>query len=121
VTEKAKTTALGWIFYLAMGYNDNTRTIYGPSNRRTPMPYPFPPQLDRLVHEVLASGAYPSEDELLLEAVQVLRERDEAVAGIQEGLADLEAGRTRSLSEVDGELRWKYSIPHLAWPGKSYR
>jgi antitoxin ParD1/3/4 len=75
------------------------------------MSYAFPPPLDRLVHEVLASGAYRSEDDLLLEAVQVLRERDEAVAGIQEGLADLDAGRTRPLREVDEELRKKHIIP----------
>jgi predicted transcriptional regulator len=75
------------------------------------VPYPFPPPLDRLVHETLASGAYRSEDDLLLEAVQVLRDRDEAVAGIQEGLADLEAGRFRALQDVDNELRKKHSIP----------
>jgi Arc/MetJ-type ribon-helix-helix transcriptional regulator len=75
------------------------------------MSYAFPPPLDRLVHEALSTGAYRSEDELLLEAIQALRERDEAVAGIQEGLADDDAGRTRSLREVDEEMRRKYSIP----------
>ena len=75
------------------------------------MSYAFPPPLDQLVHEVLASGAYRSEDDLLLEAVQVLRDRDEAIGGIREGLADLEAGRTRTLREVDDELRNKHFIP----------
>jgi predicted transcriptional regulator len=74
------------------------------------MSYAFPPPLDRLVHEALATGVYRSEDEMLIEAVQVLRERDETIAGIQEGLADLEAGRTRTLREVDDELRKKHSI-----------
>jgi predicted transcriptional regulator len=78
------------------------------------MSYAFPPPLDRLVREVLAAGAYRSEDDLLLEAVQVLRERDEAVAGIREGLADLEAGRTRTLREVDDELRKKHSLSRSA-------
>ena len=63
---------------------------------------------------MLASGAYRSEDDLLMEAVQVLRDRDEAVAGIREGLADLDGDRTRTLREVDDELRKKHSIPRSA-------
>jgi predicted transcriptional regulator len=46
-----------------------------------------------------------------LEAVQVLRDRDEAVVGIREGLADLDSGRIRTLQEVDAELRTKHAIP----------
>jgi Arc/MetJ-type ribon-helix-helix transcriptional regulator len=78
------------------------------------MAYSFPPPLNQLVTEALATGQYPSEDDLLLEAVQALRDRDEAVAGIQEGLADLDAGRMRSLQEIDGEFRKKFDIPHNA-------
>jgi hypothetical protein len=37
-------------------------------------------------------------------------EQDEAIAGIKEGLADLEAGRMRSLNAVDAELRTKHAI-----------
>jgi len=73
--------------------------------------YTFPPELDRLVREGLATGGYASEDDLLLEAVRVLRDRDEAIAGIQEGLADVDAGRVRTLASVDAELRNKYHIP----------
>jgi Arc/MetJ-type ribon-helix-helix transcriptional regulator len=40
------------------------------------MSYPFPPELHQLVQEGLASGGYSSEDNLLLEAVNLLRERD---------------------------------------------
>lgn len=69
------------------------------------MSYSFPPVLNRLVHEILASGAYRSEDELLIEAVQVLRDRDAAVAGIQEGIADMEAGRTHTLQEISKGIR----------------
>ena len=39
---------------------------------------------------------------------------DEAIAGIQEGLSDLDAGRVRSLGDVDAELRTKYGISHNA-------
>ena len=75
------------------------------------MSYSFPPEVDRLVREGLASGQYASEDDLLLEALCVLRERDEAMAGIRAGLADLYAGRTRPLDDVDAQLRHKYHIP----------
>ncbi len=40
------------------------------------MSYPFPPELQQLVREGLAAGKYQSEDEMLLEAVQLLRNRD---------------------------------------------
>jgi Arc/MetJ-type ribon-helix-helix transcriptional regulator len=75
------------------------------------MSYVFPPELERLVREELAIGLYASEDEVLLEAMRALKERDEAITGIQEGLADLEAGRMRPLSAVDAELRTKHAIP----------
>jgi predicted transcriptional regulator len=78
------------------------------------MPYSFPPEFGQLVEEGLASGAYASENDLLLEAVRALRERDEAEAGIREGLADLEQGRVRPLGEVDAALRNKYGIPRDA-------
>ena len=40
------------------------------------MSYPLPPELQRLLHETLAAGGYRSEDEMLLEAVRLLRNRD---------------------------------------------
>lgn len=76
------------------------------------MAYGFPPDLDRMVREELAAGTYRSEDDVLVEAMQALRERDESLAGIREGLADMHAGRVRPLGDVDAELRTKYGIPH---------
>ena len=75
------------------------------------MSYVLPPDLERLVREELATGVYASEDEVLLEAMRALHERDDAIAGIQEGLADLEAGLVRPLNAVDAELRTKHTIP----------
>ncbi|HLA85316.1 MAG TPA: hypothetical protein VJL29_11025 [Thermoguttaceae bacterium] len=40
------------------------------------MSHSFPPELQRLLHEGLASGHYRTEDEMLLEALQLLRRRD---------------------------------------------
>jgi predicted transcriptional regulator len=74
------------------------------------MSYSFPPVLDQLVRDELATGVYRSEDEVLVEAMQALRDRDQAIAGIREGLADLEAGRVRPLCDVDAQLRTKHGI-----------
>jgi predicted transcriptional regulator len=74
------------------------------------MAYLFPPELDRLVREELATGTYNSEDDVLVEAMQALRDRDESMAGICEGLADLDAGRVRPLGDVDADLRTKHGI-----------
>jgi predicted transcriptional regulator len=74
------------------------------------MSYSFPPILDQLVREELATGVYRSEDDVLVEAMQALRDRDEAVVGIQDGLADLSAGRMRPLDKVDADLRNKHGI-----------
>jgi putative addiction module CopG family antidote len=65
------------------------------------MSYVLPPELERLVKEELATGVYATEDEVLLEAMRALQDRDEAIAGIQKGLADLESGRVRPLNAVD--------------------
>jgi predicted transcriptional regulator len=37
-------------------------------------------------------------------------ERNEVIQGIQAGLADLKAGRTRSAAEVHEELRKRYEV-----------
>ena len=74
------------------------------------MSYLFPPMLGRLVREELAFGAYKSEDDVLVEDMQALRDRDETIAGIHEGLADLDAGRVRPLDDVDAQLRTKHGI-----------
>jgi predicted transcriptional regulator len=74
------------------------------------MSYAFPPELDRLIREELATGTYRSEDDVLVDAMLALRDRDESIAGIREGLADLDAGRVRPLGDVDAELRTKHGI-----------
>jgi len=56
------------------------------------MPYQFPPDVDQLVRERMASGQYSSEDTLLKEALLALAEQEEDLAAVREALADLEAG-----------------------------
>ena len=45
------------------------------------------------------------------EAYQVLLERVETIEGIQRGLADVKAGRTKPAREVFNRLRRKHGIP----------
>ena len=56
------------------------------------MSYPFPPDLQQLVQEGLATGNYQSEDEMLLEALQLLRRRD----------ADLQRFKRNLKTRLDG-------------------
>ena len=74
------------------------------------MSYAFPPELDRLVRQKLATGEYGSEDEVLLDAMRALQDRDQTIMAIREGIADMEAGRTRPLEEVDAEIRDRHGI-----------
>ncbi len=41
------------------------------------MSYGFPPELQQMVRQELDAGNYASEDELLLEAVRLLRQRED--------------------------------------------
>jgi predicted transcriptional regulator len=75
------------------------------------MPYLFPPLLDQLVREEMASGEYDSEDDLLLTAMQSLCVHRETMDAIRKGLADIEAGRTRPAEDFFAEIHAKYEIP----------
>lgn len=66
----------------------------------------FSPDLEAFVREEVNSGRFRDADAVVVHALQLLkRERDEAIAGINEGLADVAAGRVQPLSEAFDELR----------------
>ncbi len=82
------------------------------------MSYQFPPDVEKLVRDHMATGAYASEDEVLREALlafgafvhspkEVDEEYRQTVAAVQEGLADVEAGRVRPLRSIIDEARGK--------------
>lgn len=83
------------------------------------MGYPFPPDIEKAIRRKLESGVYPSEDEVLREALKALDEREYAVSeedpvaidGIRRGLADMKAGRSQRLEDFDKEFRAKHNIP----------
>jgi Arc/MetJ-type ribon-helix-helix transcriptional regulator len=56
------------------------------------MAYQFPPEVDQLVRERMASGHYSSEDTLLKEALLALVEQEEDLLAVREALSELEAG-----------------------------
>jgi putative addiction module CopG family antidote len=56
------------------------------------MPYPFPPDLQTLVGDQMASGKYASEDELLRTALRALAEDEQDVDAVRQSLAEWRAG-----------------------------
>jgi putative addiction module CopG family antidote len=58
------------------------------------MPYPFPPDLQTLAGEQMASGKYASEDELLRSALRALTEEEDEqdLDAVRESLAEWRAG-----------------------------
>ncbi len=68
--------------------------------------------LEGVVDDLVARGRYRSKSEVLREGVRLVQERETALreleAAIEEGLADVRAGRTRPAEEVFDELLAKY-------------
>lgn len=65
-------------------------------------------EVERVIHEKVASGEYGSEAEVLLAAIRLLQWQDQEVAAIEAGLDDVRAGRTQPLVEVQAELRREF-------------
>lgn len=82
------------------------------------MAYKFPPDLEQLVKDQMVAGHYPSEDDLLRDALRTLDERRHAVLeedplvveGIRRGLADMKEGRSLPLCDFDSQFRAKNCI-----------
>jgi antitoxin ParD1/3/4 len=70
------------------------------------------PELEQMVREKVAAGAYATPDDVLAEGLRLLRERDEAeqrarewlTREIQTGLDQLDRGEVVSGSDVSAEL-----------------
>ena len=64
----------------------------------------------------LQSGRYASEDEVLDEALELLRRREDAemahdLEGIRRGLEDMRAGRTQPLEDAVDDIRRELDLP----------
>ncbi len=69
--------------------------------------------LEDYLNTLVKSGRYRSRSEVLREGVRLVQEREAKVAALdallEEGLADIEAGRTHPAEEVFSELIARYS------------
>lgn len=63
------------------------------------MPYPFPPDLQQLVHDAMTTGGFQSEDELLRDALAAWKDRfdDET---LRRSIAQMEADETRPFQDA---------------------
>ena len=56
------------------------------------MPYQFPPDVEKLVSDRMASGNYETEDDLLRDALQALAEEDSDLEALREAIEAFENG-----------------------------
>jgi antitoxin ParD1/3/4 len=76
----------------------------------------LPEHREQFVRDLVRSGRYASEDEVIDKAVRLLQEREEAeaarvLAGIRQGLEDMHAGRTQPLAEAFADIRRDLNLP----------
>lgn len=75
------------------------------------MSYQFPPDIQDLVVQRMASGHYASEDELLLEALRSLSDEEEDLRAVQEAIDEWRAGdQGIPVDEAFDSIRKKYGI-----------
>ena len=86
------------------------------------MTYQFPPDVEKLAHDHMASGGHDSEDEVRRNALQALGEfvhsREDShvlygktVAGVGDGAGAADTGRLRPLLELLEAARRRAKIP----------
>lgn len=71
-------------------------------------------RLETFIQELVASGRYHSKSEVLREGVRLIQDRETKLAALDaavaQGLADVEAGRTKPAKEVFTRLLAKYRV-----------
>jgi Arc/MetJ-type ribon-helix-helix transcriptional regulator len=75
----------------------------------------FPPDVQALIKEHMASGRYPSEDELFRDALKALTEETEDLDAVREAVGDLQSGDLGvPLDEAFETIRQKHHVPQGA-------
>jgi putative addiction module CopG family antidote len=69
------------------------------------------PDIWNEIQRQVATGVFATPDDVLREALAALRDREQEVLAIQEGIDDMEAGRVRPIREVDREFRQRNGLP----------
>jgi len=71
----------------------------------------LPPELEPFVEQEFATGRYSSREEIVVQALRWLyEERQEAVAGIKQGLDDVAAGRTQPVQDAFADIRKEFGV-----------
>jgi predicted transcriptional regulator len=68
----------------------------------------FTPDIAATIKGFLAGGLYKDETDVMREALVALKQREQTLVEILEGIEDEAAGRTRPWAEVKAELRVKH-------------
>jgi predicted transcriptional regulator len=69
------------------------------------------PDIRHSLAQELALGQYADEQDVLRHALLALAEQRETIAGVREGLADIEAGRFESLEDYESDFRRRHNMP----------
>ncbi len=76
------------------------------------MSYQFPPDVQAQLQKYVATGQYATEDDVLRDALQSLRERDENVSAVKQAIADMEAGdHGKPFDEFVEQFRAEHKVP----------
>ncbi|MBI3837037.1 MAG: type II toxin-antitoxin system ParD family antitoxin [Planctomycetia bacterium] len=75
------------------------------------MSYQLPSDVTQTIQSLIATGKYASQEDVLRDALDALRQRDEDLAAITAGIEDMQAGRYRPFVEIDAEFRQRHNIP----------
>jgi antitoxin ParD1/3/4 len=80
----------------------------------------LPPELERYIADVVASGKFRSADEAISEAVRLLRERERRLdllrADIDAGLDQIERGEVIELTNEDDQRRFFNGLKEAITP-----
>jgi hypothetical protein len=69
------------------------------------MSYAFPPVIQNLIDQNLATGQYSSEEHVLEAALHVLSDYHATIADVRQGIMDHEHGRGEPLPEAMSDIR----------------
>jgi predicted transcriptional regulator len=75
------------------------------------MTYELSPQIDQRIQAQLALGVYQSPEEVLIDALDALEQRNSDWESISRGIDDERAGRLKPLAEVDRDMRAHHGLP----------
>ena len=73
------------------------------------MSYEFPPEIQNLINQNMASGAYSSENHVLQMALHVLSDYHATIADIRQGISEFEDGKAEPLAQAMDDIRRQMS------------